>query len=91
MASFRTDMVVRSGEQGGQVTKLPAQMYCLENFSFQKSQQTVMLKYNIRKLFFQNCIEGFLQHTWVCCTSYYVFTKKGGRVTCFVGIGYRRC
>jgi hypothetical protein len=90
MASFRTGVVVRSGEQDGQVTKLPVQIYCLETFSFQKSHQTVMLDYNIRTLFFQNCIQGFLQHIWVCCTNYCAFSKKGGPVTCFVGIGHRR-
>ena len=64
-------------------------VYCLEAFSFEKSQ-AVMLEYNIRTLFFQNCNEGFLQHVWVCCTSYYAFGKKGRPVTCFVGIGHRR-
>jgi len=34
MASFRTGLVVRSGEQGGQVIKLPVQIYCLETLQF---------------------------------------------------------
>jgi hypothetical protein len=49
----------------------------------------LVLEYNIRTLF-QNCNEGFLQHVWVCCTSYYAFGKKGRPVTRFVGIGHKR-
>lgn len=41
-----------------------------------------MLEYNIRTLF-QNCNEGFLQHVWVRCTSYYAFGKKGRPVNTF--------
>jgi hypothetical protein len=37
MASFRTGVVVQSGGQSGQVTKLPVQIHCLETFSFEGS------------------------------------------------------
>jgi hypothetical protein len=87
MASFRTEVVVRSKEQGGQVTRLPVQIH------FVKTQpekfQTVMVEYDIR-----TCSKIVMRDS--CSMSRYFVpvtehsAKKGRPVTLFVGIGHKR-